>query len=488
MTNQKLQRYRPNLHFTAKRNWLNDPNGLVYFKGEYHLFFQYNPHDNVWGSMHWGHAVSKDMITWEELDIALYPDEHGTIFSGSAVVDWNNTTGFFPEEPGLVAIFTHHKDRNGENPPKQSQSLAYSSDNGRTWIKYKGNPVLFHKTKVDFRDPKVFWNMKTSKWIMSLATGQTITFYSSLNLIDWQFESEFGENIGSHDGVWECPDLFKLKVESTGEEKWVLLVSIGDNGISETGSCTQYFVGDFDGSVFKAEHDDIRWLDHGRDNYAGVSFSDIPEEDGRRIYLGWMSNWRYANEVPTEGWRNQMTIPRKLQLRKIEGKYIVIQHPVAELDTYFERSRDIHDLEINNSETIVFEVNEAYLELFMNILNSDADQFGITLNHTQTHSTTIEYDASNDVITLNREKSGKVEFSEMFSLEKRLKMDNSKNVQLRVIVDTFSIEVFVNDGTYAITSLVYPDQTCETVAFYSESGKITVENGYISTPNKRFTI
>ncbi|MBP2075963.1 glycoside hydrolase family 32 protein [Oceanobacillus polygoni] len=488
MTNQELQRYRPNLHFAAKKNWLNDPNGLVYFKGEYHLFFQYNPHDSVWGSMHWGHAVSKDLITWEELDIALYPDEHGTIFSGSAVVDWNNTTGFFPNEPGLVAIFTHHKDGNGETPPKQSQSLAYSSDNGRTWFKYEGNPVLSHKTKVDFRDPKVFWNMKTSKWIMSLATGQTITFYSSPNLIDWQFESEFGENVGSHDGVWECPDLFKLKVEGTGEEKWVLLVSIGDNGISETGSCTQYFIGDFDGSVFRAEHDDIRWLDHGRDNYAGVSFSDIPEEDGRRIYLGWMSNWRYANEVPTEGWRNQMTIPRMLQIRKIEGKYIVIQYPVAELDTYFERSGDIHGLEINNSETKVFEVNEPYLELFMNILNSDADQFGITLNHTQTQSTTIEYDASNDVITLNREKSGKVEFSEMFSLEKRLKMDNSKNVQLRVIVDTFSIEVFVNDGAYAITSLVYPDQTCETVAIYSQNGKITVENGCIATPNKTLTI
>src|SRR5699024_175135 len=181
-------KYRPHLHFAPEKNWMNDPNGMVYFEGEYHLFFQHNPNDSVWGPMHWGHAVSKDLINWEELPIALCPDENGTIFSGSAVVDWNNTTGFFPKDPGLVAIFTHHKDGEGGRPPKQTQSLAYSHDKGRNWIKYQGNPVLNHESKIDFRDPKVFWHHNSKKWIMSLATGQTISFYSSSNLIDWEFK------------------------------------------------------------------------------------------------------------------------------------------------------------------------------------------------------------------------------------------------------------------------------------------------------------
>lgn len=487
MTKQEILQYRPSLHFATKKNWLNDPNGLVYFKGEYHLFFQHNPNDNIWGPMHWGHAVSKDLITWEELEIALYPDENGTIFSGSTVVDWHNTTGFFPDEPGLVAIFTHHQDGGAEIAPKQTQSLAYSKDNGRTWVKYEGNPVLSHVSKSDFRDPKVFHNAETEKWIMSLATGQTISFYSSSNLIEWEFESEFGDNVGSHDGVWECPDLFKLKVEDTGEEKWILIVSIGDNGISNTGSRTQYFVGTFDGSVFTSEHDDIRWLDHGRDNYAGVSFSDIPEEDGRRIYLGWMSNWRYANVVPTDGWRHQMTIPRELHLRNVEGKYKVIQFPVEELGSYFERTVDLQNYEVNPSHPKKIEVNERYVDLFLDVEN-DADQFGITLNHTSTHITTIEYDALNHVILLNRRNSGNVEFSDMFSTDQELKMSERSQVQLRVIIDKCSVEIFINDGTYAITSLVYPDETCESITLYSQGGNTTVKNGYVAIPAKHVTL
>ena len=487
MTKQEILQYRPSLHFATKKNWLNDPNGLVYFKDEYHLFFQHNPNDNIWGPMHWGHAVSKDLITWEELEIALYPDEHGTIFSGSTVVDWNNTTGFFPDEPGLVAIFTHHQEASDEIAQKQTQSLAYSNDNGRTWIKYEGNPVLSHASKSDFRDPKVFHHEETEKWIMSLATGQTISFYSSLNLIDWEFESEFGDNAGSHDGVWECPDLFKLKVEDTEEEKWILIVSIGDNGISNMGSRTQYFVGAFNGSVFTSEHHDIRWLDYGRDNYAGVSFSDIPEEDGRRIYLGWMSNWRYANVVPTDGWRNQMTIPRELHLRNIEGKYKVIQYPVEELSSYFERTVDIQNYEVKPSNPKKIEVNERYVDLFLDIKN-DADQFGVTLNHTSAHITTIEYDALNHVIILNRRNSGNVEFSDMFSTDQELKMSERNHVQLRVIIDKCSIEIFINDGTYAITSLVYPDETCESITLYSKGGKMTVKDGYIAIPAKNATL
>ncbi len=483
MTIKAFQKYRPNLHFAPKKNWLNDPNGLIYFKGEYHLFFQHNPHDTIWGPMHWGHAISKDLISWEELDIALYPDDHGTIFSGSAVVDWNNTTGFFHDEPGLVAIFTHHKDSEDGRPAKQTQSLAYSTDKGRTWFKYEGNPVLSHETKIDFRDPKVFWDSDNNKWIMSLATGHTITFYSSPNLIDWKFESEFGEDKGSHDGVWECPDLFKFKTEETEEEKWVLFVSIGDNGRSDMGSRTQYFVGSFDGSVFKEEHNDVRWLDYGKDNYAGVSFSDIPEEDGRRIYLGWMSNWRYANEVPTVGWRSQMTLPRELSLRKVRDKYIINQKPVGELNRYFERNVNIKDIAIHQGESKMYNVDEPYFELFLEIAKGDENQFGISLNHTQTNRTTIEYDSKSNTVALNRDLSGEVAFSEMFSLEQSVSIDDSATLTLQIIADASSVEIFINGGIYAMTSLVYPEKICETVTISSKKGKLSIYDGYLATPS-----
>ncbi|MFC5465692.1 glycoside hydrolase family 32 protein [Lederbergia graminis] len=478
MNLQKIDKYRPNLHFAPKENWMNDPNGLVYFKGEYHLFFQHNPNDSVWGPMYWGHAVSKDLITWKELDIALSPDENGTIFSGSAVVDWDNTTGFFPEEPGLVAIFTHHKDGAEGKPPVQTQSIAYSHDQGRTWIKYDGNPVLRHETKVDFRDPKVFWH--EDKWIMVLATGQTISFYSSFNLIDWQFESEFGEGAGSHDGVWECPDLFKLKVENSGEEKWVLLVSIGDNPQFEVGSRTQYFIGSFNGSTFVTEHNDIRWLDFGRDNYAGVSFSDIPREDGRRIYLGWMSNWRYANQVPTHGWRSQMTIPRELSVRKINGSYIVIQRLVKELDSYFSLQEKLDDIHINDVETI--KVDARYMDMVFELENMNAKKYGITIHHSENHSTTITIDTISNSLILDREKSGDISFSEMFSNEQVINLKSNDNIQLRIVVDSSSVELLVNDGEYALTSLVYPDKACDSISIFSLEGDVKLKEGNVYVP------
>jgi fructan beta-fructosidase len=459
---------------------MNDPNGLIYFKGEYHLFFQYNPNDSIWGPMHWGHAVSKDMIEWEELHTALYPDELGTIFSGSAVVDWNNTSGFFPDEPGMVAIFTHHLDGTDGMPSVQTQSLAYSQDQGRTWTKYEGNPVLKHPIKVDFRDPKVFWHHETEKWMMTLATGQTVTFYSSSNLIDWHFESEFGDNIGSHDGVWECPDLFELTIEASGEKKWVLFVSIGDDPQFDSGSRTQYFIGSFDGSTFTAENDEIKWLDFGKDNYAGVSFSDIPREDGRRIYLGWMSNWRYANEVPTEGWRSQMTLPRTLSLRNVEDKLLVIQKPVKELDQYFAKVFEIDDELIKSEQKKTFDIDEPSIEVFLTIDNHDATQFGIVLSHTQNQKTLMTINAETNLFILDRKDSGNVAFSENFANRQEMKINAVDHVNVRIIIDSSSIEVFINDGAYALTSLIYPDKACEQITIFSVGGDIRLKNGYIS--------
>ncbi|MCK0473269.1 glycoside hydrolase family 32 protein [Halalkalibacter sp. APA_J-10(15)] len=482
MTIQNIDKYRPNLHFAPQRNWMNDPNGLIYFNGEYHLFYQYNPNDSVWGPMHWGHAVSKDLITWEELDIALYPDEKGTIFSGSAVIDWNNTSGFFPEEPGMVAIFTHHNEFEGE-AQKQTQSIAYSYDQGRTWEKFEENPVLEHETKLDFRDPKVFWHHETSKWIMVLATGQTISIYSSTNLKEWKFQSEFGQNMGFHDGVWECPDLFQLKVEGSNEKKWVLFVSVGDNEQFDVGSCTQYFIGSFDGSHFEAEHDDTRWLDYGKDNYAGVSFSDIPEEDGRRIYLGWMSNWRYANQVPTVGWRSQMTLPRELTLRNSRAGKRVVQKLVRELGSYFAKKHAIEQLIVNERE--MFPVNEQYVQLDLHIENIDANQFGITLHHTDNQYTTLTIDSINNTFELDRKNSGEISFSDNFLKNQIATITNTDHLQIRFVQDTSSVEVFLNDGEYVLTSLLYPDNVCEQISFFSKGGSIKLIDGYISGP-KRF--
>src|SRR5258705_1699538 len=289
--------YRPKVHFSPREKWMNDPNGMVYHNGIYHLFYQYYPDSTVWGPMHWVHATSKDMIHWEQQPIALYPDSLGYIFSGSAVVDIDNTSGFGKDGiPPLVTIFTYH-DPKGEKDGKsdfQNQSIAYSLDEGRSWIKYVNNPVVKNPGIKDFRDPKVMWFEKEKKWVMTLATKDRITFYSSANFKEWTKESEFGENAGAHGGVWECPDWFPLEYD--GKQIWVLIVNLNPGGPNK-GSATQYFLGDFNGKSFLPFNTETKWLDYGPDEYAGVTWSNTGE---RKIFLGWMSNWLYANVVPTE--------------------------------------------------------------------------------------------------------------------------------------------------------------------------------------------
>ena len=313
--------YRPQFHFTPEKNWMNDHNGLVFFEGEYHLFYQYNPFGINWGHMSWGHAVSEDLVHWDHLPVALNEEDGIMIFSGSAVVDWKNKSRFGRNgQPPLVAIYTGHRSSN----QNQSQCIAYSNYEGRSWTKYKGNPVLQNPGTKDFRDPKVIWYEETNKWIMSLAVGNYVNFYSSPDLKKWEFESEFGSGEGAHGGVWECPDLFPLRINGENTQKWVLLVSMNPGG-PNGGSATQYFVGDFNGHKFTNELKQIRWIDYGKDNYAGVTWSDIPDEDGRRIFIGWMNNWQYAQTVPTNPWRSSQTIPRELELKTYsEGIWICL--------------------------------------------------------------------------------------------------------------------------------------------------------------------
>lgn len=301
------ENFRPISHFTPERNWINDPNGLIYYKGKYHLFFQHNPSGILWGNMSWGHATSEDLLTWNHLPVAIAYNSKFGIFSGSVVVDFKNTSQLGSlENPAMIAIHT----ANSNDGTHQAQHLAISLDEGLTWEKYENNPVLDEDMK-DFRDPKVFWDERSNSWLMVIAKPEEhrITFYSSNDLIKWAHLSDFGP-LGATGGCWECPDLFQLTT-SSGESKWVLLVSLNPGGVAG-GSGTQYFIGQWDGQTFTTDQSETLWIDYGRDNYAGVTFNNAPE--GRRIFLGWMSNWDYAAKIPSPLWRGSMTTPRVLSL------------------------------------------------------------------------------------------------------------------------------------------------------------------------------
>ncbi|OKP85432.1 glycoside hydrolase [Paenibacillus helianthi] len=465
------QKYRGVYHFSPQAKWMNDPNGMVFFEGEYHLFFQHHPGGMTMGSMHWGHAVSKDLITWEELPIALFPDELGMIFSGSAVVDWNNTTGFFEDKPGLVAIFTHHLDMPEGKPAVQRQSLAYSHDNGRTWTKYEGNPVLEHDTFIDFRDPKVFWHQETKQWVMIVACGQTVCLYHSPDLIHWTFASEFGEGTGSHDGVWECPDLFPLHVDGdTANTKWVMLVSIGADPAFVEGSRTQYFTGDFDGAVFTPDEDSehVRWLDYGRDNYAGVSWSDVPEEDGRRLFIGWMSNWMYARQTPAEEFRGAMTLPRELYLESRQGKILLVQKPVNELEVVRTPVLSLKDVTVQEINASLADLQLDAYEIAARFTRGMSAGFKVRAGAGE--QTVIGIDAKAEELYVDRQTSGRLDFHEWFPGRHSAELQAPGEINdLRIFVDRTSVEVFSNGGQAVITDLIFPKPESAGVAAFAEN-------------------
>ncbi|MCY8387814.1 GH32 C-terminal domain-containing protein [Bacillus inaquosorum] len=466
--------YRPQYHFTPEANWMNDPNGMVYYAGEYHLFYQYHPYGMQWGPMHWGHAVSKDLVTWKHLPVALYPDEKGTIFSGSAVVDRNNTSGFQTgEEKPLVAIYT--QDREGH----QVQSIAYSNDKGRTWTKYAGNPVIPNPGKKDFRDPKVFWYEKENKWVMLLAAGDRILIYTSKNLKQWTYASEFGQGQGSHGGVWECPDLFELPVDGNpNQKKWVMQVSVG-NGAVSGGSGMQYFVGDFDGTHFKNENpsDKVLWTDYGKDFYAAVSWSDIPSSDGRRLWLGWMSNWQYANDVPTSPWRSAASIPRELKLKTLTGGVRVVQTPVKELQTIRGTSKKWKNQTISPASQNVLAglSGDAYeLHAEFQVSPGSAPEFGFKVRTGENQFTKVGYDRKNTKLFVDRSESGNVTFNPTFNTGIQtapLKPVNG-NIKMRIFVDRSSVEVFGNDGQQVITDIILPDRSSKGLELYAVNGGV----------------
>ncbi len=460
--------YRPQVHFSPKAHWMNDPNGMVYNDGIYHLFFQYYPDSTVWGPMHWGHATSPDMVHWEEQPIALYPDSLGYIFSGSAVVDKNNTSGFGKNGIApMVAIFTHHNPNNEKTKPLavESQSIAYSLDNGTTWTKYKGNPVLKNPGISDFRDPKVSWYEAGHKWIMTLATKDRITFYSSPNLKSWKKESEFGQQLGAHGGVWECPDLFSL--DADGKKVWVLIVNINPGG-PNGGSATQYFTGDFNGHAFTPNDTSTKWLDYGPDEYAGITWSNTGD---RKLFLGWMSNWDYANIVPTGKWRSATTIARELGLKKIDGHYLVTSQPVSELDQITTPLSTFADL--NATDFQVDNNNNVTTPIKLTMTADELKDFSLTFSNGAGEQLVIGYDHSANQYFIDRSEAGRKDFKDSFARRHTApRFSNRNDLQLTLVLDDASVELFADGGLTTMTEIFFPKEKINGLRIQSKDGLV----------------
>ena len=437
---------RPQVHFTPAANFMNDPNGLVYFEGEYHLFYQHNPFGDRWGHMSWGHAVSPDLLHWTHLPVALAEESGVMIFSGSAVVDRDDTSGLCGGRPCLVAIYTGH------SKELQTQNLAYSRDRGRTWTKFAGNPVVDVGLK-DFRDPKVFWYEPAKRWVMVtvLADQRKVRLFGSRDLKRWEVLSDFGP-AGAIGGVWECPDLFPLAVEGeAGSERWVLDVDLNPGGAAG-GSGGQYFVGRFDGTAFVAEQtsDRVLWSDFGKDFYATISFSDIPPADGRRIWMAWMSNWQYANDEPTSPWRGALSVPRELALRRTPDGLRLAQRPVREL----ERLRSGDTPVVVSSRTSLPAAAEFQLTVS---LGSAAA--GIRLSNAAGESVEIGAGGSPSEVFVDRRRSRATPFHAEYPGRHAGPIRDARGVvELRVIVDTSTVEVFAGNGETTISDRLFPTE------------------------------
>lgn len=420
------EKYRPVYHHTPAWGWMNDPNGMFYKDGVWHLYFQYNPYGSQWENMTWGHSTSTDLIHWTFQGAPIEADAWGTIFSGSAVVDHNNTAGF--GKGAVVAMYTSA----GEN---QTQSIAYSNDNGQTFTKYDGNPVLTSNTP-DYRDPHVFWNEDIKRWNMIMAEGQHMDIYSSADLKEWKLESQFGAEYGNHGGVWECPDLVKMKVRGTDQYKWMLLCNINPGG-PFGGSATQYFVGQFDGHKFTCESapEVTKWMDYGKDHYATVTFDNAP--DGRRVAMAWMSNWQYANQVPTMQYRSANSVPRDLDLYEYQGQTYCGVTPSPELAAA--RPKKATKTLTEACEMVV-------------TLKGNAT---ITLANDKGEQVVMTYDEKSRTFAMDRTKSGQKEFSDDFAALTVAPV-HGKMSQLRLFIDRSSIEAFDADGKMAMTNLVFP--------------------------------
>lgn len=463
--------YRPVYHHTPPYGWMNDPNGMFYKDGVYHLYYQFNPYGSTWGNMHWGHSTSTDLVSWKHEDIALAPDAWGSIFSGSCVVDHDNTAGF--GAGAVIAIYTSAKPTPWGDC--QTQSLAYSLDNGYTFTKYAHNPVLT-STERDFRDPKVFWYAPDKHWVMLLAVGQEMEIHISADLKEWKKESTFGAKQGAHGGVWECPDLVELPVEGTGRKRWVLICNLNPGG-PFGGSAAQYFVGSFDGKTFVNESPAVtKWLDWGKDNYATVTWSDAPQE--RCIALGWLSNWQYQAILPTKQYRGENTIARDLTLYNQGGELYLKSSPSPEIKKIRKEKVSMPSFNVSDTYDIaeLLKDNSGTYELEMTIKNISAGKVKFCLSNEKGNKVDMYYDMKRKLFVMDRSLSGKVDFSKEFPAVTVAPIAETKEIQIRLFVDKSSIETFGEEGKFVMTNLVFPDAPYNRISFQSEDGSYKVSS------------
>ena len=487
--------YRPEYHHTPLYGWMNDANGLVYKDGEYHLYFQYNPYGSKWGNMHWGHSVSKDLVHWEHLDPAIARDTLGHIFSGSTVIDKNNSAGYGKD--AMIAFYTSASDEHG-----QIQCMAYSNDNGRTYTKYENNPILtpFDGLK-DFRDPKVFWYEPAQKWYMIVSADKNMRFYSSTDLKQWEYLSQFGEGYGVQPNQFECPDFIQLPVDGNKDNmKWVMIVNINP-GCPFGGSATEYFIGDFDGKEFKCDTDKsvTKWLDFGKDHYATVCFSNTGD---RIIAVPWMSNWQYANVTPIRQYRGANALPRELSLYTKNGEIYMAANVVKETEALRKSTRNIESISVEG-ETVIDSITDGLnsgVELEMDIVPGKAQTVGFDIMNAKGEKTKIYLDLKSGRAVMDRTESGLIAFGEKaephfkenhdrrktesinyindFALGTwaPLSLCEGKTYHLDVFVDKCSVELFVDGGRIAMTNLVFPTEVYSSLRFYTEGGKAEVKN------------
>lgn len=463
--------YRPVYHHTPVYGWMNDPNGMFYKDGVYHLYFQYNPYGSMWGNMTWGHSTSTDLTHWTYEGTAIVPDAWGAIFSGSCVVDKDNTAGF--GKGAVVAFYTSAKSTPWGDI--QSQSMAYSLDNGKTFIKYEHNPILT-STERDFRDPKVFWYAPGKHWVMMLAVGQEMQIYSSGNLKEWKKESSFGAMQGAHGGVWECPDLVEVAVEGSKEKKWVLICNLNPGG-PFGGSAAQYFVGSFDGKKFVNESPtQTKWLDWGKDNYATVTWSNAPA--GRCIALGWMSNWQYANNVPTTQYRSANTLARDLTLYRAGGELYLKSKPSPEIKKARAEEKKISTFEVKGNYEVasLLADNKGAYEIEMTIENKGTSKIDFSLMNEKGEKVAMYYDVVRKQFVMDRSASGIVGFSRDFPAVTVAPVRNTDQIHLRLFIDRSSVEAFGEDGDYVMTNLVFPAEPYNRMVFSSDKGSYIVKS------------
>lgn len=487
--------YRPVYHHTPLYGWMNDANGLVYKDGEYHLYFQYNPYGSKWGNMHWGHSVSKDLVHWQHLDPAIARDTLGHIFSGSTVIDKNNSAGYGKD--AMIAFYTSASDEHG-----QIQCMAYSTDNGRTYTKYEKNPILtpFDGLK-DFRDPKVFWYEPAQKWYMIVSADKNMRFYSSTDLKQWEYLSQFGEGYGVQPNQFECPDFIQLPVDGNKDNmKWVMIVNVNP-GCPFGGSATEYFVGTFDGKEFKCDNDKsvTKWLDFGKDHYATVCFSNTGD---RVIAVPWMSNWQYANVTPIRQYRGANALPRELSLYTKDGEVYMAANAVKETEGLRKETRKVDNFSLNGEQTVsdVVAAQECAFEVEMDVTPGKANTVGFDLMNAKGEKTKIYLDMKAGRVVMDRTESGLVAFGEKaephfkenhdrrktesvnyvndFALGTwaPLSLCEGKTYHLNVFVDKCSVEIFVDGGRIAMTNLVFPTVPYNALRFYAEGGEAKVEN------------